>query len=156
MMKVSKPTSLALASATPVATPEQTVQLTALTNLDSQLQSWRTSLQALLNNPDAFVGDQRAWESFSTDRQNTITKIENQAALDTQSSARGAETTSLFRVGGVTGAVLLTMLVVTALLATIARTVTVFHQGAVLIEGNVADILTNDQVRDVYLGKQAA
>jgi ABC-type uncharacterized transport system ATPase subunit len=26
----------------------------------------------------------------------------------------------------------------------------------VLIEGNVADILTNDQVRDVYLGKQAA
>jgi ABC-type uncharacterized transport system ATPase subunit len=32
----------------------------------------------------------------------------------------------------------------------------VFHQGAVLIEGNVADILTNDQVRDVYLGKQAA
>ncbi|GEP62038.1 ABC transporter ATP-binding protein [Reyranella soli] len=38
----------------------------------------------------------------------------------------------------------------------IAKTVTVFHQGAVLIEGNVADILTNDQVRDVYLGKQAA
>jgi branched-chain amino acid transport system ATP-binding protein len=38
----------------------------------------------------------------------------------------------------------------------IAKTVTVFHQGAVLIEGNVADILANDQVRDVYLGKQAA
>ena len=38
----------------------------------------------------------------------------------------------------------------------IARTVTVFHQGAVLIEGDVAAILTNDQVRDVYLGKQAA
>jgi ABC-type uncharacterized transport system ATPase subunit len=38
----------------------------------------------------------------------------------------------------------------------IAKTVTVFHQGAVLIEGDVADILTNDQVRDVYLGKQAA
>jgi branched-chain amino acid transport system ATP-binding protein len=38
----------------------------------------------------------------------------------------------------------------------IARTVTVFHQGAVLIEGDVAEILTNDQVRDVYLGKQAA
>ena len=37
----------------------------------------------------------------------------------------------------------------------IAKTVTVFHQGAVLIEGNVADILANDQVRDVYLGKQA-
>ena len=38
----------------------------------------------------------------------------------------------------------------------IARTVTVFHQGAVLIEGDVAAILTNEQVRDVYLGKQAA
>jgi branched-chain amino acid transport system ATP-binding protein len=38
----------------------------------------------------------------------------------------------------------------------VAKTVTVFHQGAVLIEGDVADILANDQVRDVYLGKQAA
>ena len=38
----------------------------------------------------------------------------------------------------------------------IARIVTVFHQGAVLIEGGVAAILTNEQVRDVYLGKQAA
>jgi branched-chain amino acid transport system ATP-binding protein len=38
----------------------------------------------------------------------------------------------------------------------IAKTVTVFHQGAVLIEGDVAEVMTNDQVRDVYLGKQAA
>ena len=38
----------------------------------------------------------------------------------------------------------------------IARTVTVFHQGAVLIEGDVARILTDERVRDVYLGKQAA
>ena len=38
----------------------------------------------------------------------------------------------------------------------IAKTVTVFHQGAVLIEGDVAEILANDRVRDVYLGKQAA
>jgi len=38
----------------------------------------------------------------------------------------------------------------------IAKTVTVFHQGAVLIEGDVEDILADDQVRDVYLGKQAA
>ncbi|WP_428669432.1 ABC transporter ATP-binding protein [Reyranella sp.] len=38
----------------------------------------------------------------------------------------------------------------------IAKTVTVFHQGAVLVEGDVADILSNEQVRDVYLGKQAA
>ena len=38
----------------------------------------------------------------------------------------------------------------------IARTITVFHQGAVLIEGDVARILTDERVRDVYLGKQAA
>jgi branched-chain amino acid transport system ATP-binding protein len=38
----------------------------------------------------------------------------------------------------------------------VAKMVTVFHQGAVLIEGDVAEILTNDQVRDVYLGKGAA
>jgi branched-chain amino acid transport system ATP-binding protein len=38
----------------------------------------------------------------------------------------------------------------------VAKMVTVFHQGAVLIEGDVAEILTNDQVRDVYLGKEAA
>jgi branched-chain amino acid transport system ATP-binding protein len=38
----------------------------------------------------------------------------------------------------------------------VAKMVTVFHQGAVLIEGDVAEILTNDQVRDVYLGKGTA
>jgi ABC-type uncharacterized transport system ATPase subunit len=38
----------------------------------------------------------------------------------------------------------------------VAKTVTVFHQGAVLIEGDVADILADERVRDVYLGKQAA
>ena len=38
----------------------------------------------------------------------------------------------------------------------IARTITVFHQGAVLIEGDVASIMTDARVRDVYLGKQAA
>lgn len=38
----------------------------------------------------------------------------------------------------------------------IARTVTVFHQGAVLLEGDVTRIMTDERVRDVYLGKQAA
>ena len=35
----------------------------------------------------------------------------------------------------------------------IARTVTVFHQGRVLIEDTVEHVLANSQVRDVYLGK---
>lgn len=38
----------------------------------------------------------------------------------------------------------------------IARTVTVFHQGAVLAEGPVGAIMANEQVRAVYLGKHAA
>jgi len=38
----------------------------------------------------------------------------------------------------------------------IARTVTVFNQGAVLTEGSVGDVLADQRVRDVYLGKQAA
>ena len=38
----------------------------------------------------------------------------------------------------------------------IATKVTVFNQGAVLIEDNVEAIMHNPIVRDVYLGKQAA
>ena len=38
----------------------------------------------------------------------------------------------------------------------IATTVTVFNQGAVLIEDEVGRVLADQRVRDVYLGKQAA
>jgi branched-chain amino acid transport system ATP-binding protein len=38
----------------------------------------------------------------------------------------------------------------------IARKVTVFNQGAVLVEDNVENIMRNPLVRDIYLGKQAA
>ena len=38
----------------------------------------------------------------------------------------------------------------------IARTVTVFNQGRVLIEDDVSHVLADQRVRDVYLGKQAA
>lgn len=37
----------------------------------------------------------------------------------------------------------------------IAQTVTVFHQGAVLMEGNVERVMSDPQVRAVYLGKKA-
>jgi ABC-type uncharacterized transport system ATPase subunit len=37
----------------------------------------------------------------------------------------------------------------------IAKTVTVFNQGGVLVEDSVENILRNPQVRDIYLGKQA-
>jgi ABC-type uncharacterized transport system ATPase subunit len=38
----------------------------------------------------------------------------------------------------------------------IARKVTVFNQGAVLVEDEVENIMRNPLVRDIYLGKQAA
>jgi branched-chain amino acid transport system ATP-binding protein/urea transport system ATP-binding protein len=38
----------------------------------------------------------------------------------------------------------------------IAATVTVFHQGRVLAEGPVGDIMADPRVRDVYLGRKAA
>ena len=38
----------------------------------------------------------------------------------------------------------------------IAKQVTVFNQGSVLVEDTVDNIMRNPQVRDVYLGKQAA
>jgi ABC-type uncharacterized transport system ATPase subunit len=37
----------------------------------------------------------------------------------------------------------------------IAKKVTVFNQGSVLVEDSVEKILRNPQVRDIYLGKQA-
>ena len=38
----------------------------------------------------------------------------------------------------------------------IARNVTVFHQGAILLEAPMSEVLTNPTVRDVYLGRRAA
>jgi branched-chain amino acid transport system ATP-binding protein/urea transport system ATP-binding protein len=38
----------------------------------------------------------------------------------------------------------------------IARTVTVFNQGRILVEDAVDAVLNNQAVRDVYLGKRAA
>ena len=38
----------------------------------------------------------------------------------------------------------------------IAKQVTVFNQGAVLVEDNVGNIMRNPLVRDIYLGKRAA
>ena len=37
----------------------------------------------------------------------------------------------------------------------IARRVTVFHQGRILVEDDVEQVMRNQQVRDVYLGKGA-
>jgi branched-chain amino acid transport system ATP-binding protein len=38
----------------------------------------------------------------------------------------------------------------------IAKTVTVFHQGRIMLEDSVDTVLNNQAVRNVYLGKHAA
>jgi branched-chain amino acid transport system ATP-binding protein/urea transport system ATP-binding protein len=38
----------------------------------------------------------------------------------------------------------------------IARKVTVFHQGAILLEAPMAEVLANPTVRDIYLGRRIA
>ncbi len=38
----------------------------------------------------------------------------------------------------------------------IAQSVTVFHQGKILVEGSVEQVLSDERVRDVYLGKHHA
>lgn len=43
-----------------------------------------------------------------------------------------------------------------AFIRMIAKTVTVFAQGAVLVEGDVDTVLSDQRVRDVYLGRTAA
>lgn len=43
-----------------------------------------------------------------------------------------------------------------AFIRLIARTVTVFHQGRILMEGPVDAVLADQRVRDVYLGKKVA
>ncbi|WP_313609184.1 ATP-binding cassette domain-containing protein, partial [Rhizobium sp.] len=43
-----------------------------------------------------------------------------------------------------------------AFIRMIAKTVTVFSQGSVLVEGDVDTVLSDQRVRDVYLGRSAA
>jgi signal transduction histidine kinase len=133
---------LGVTAAKTVATPEQAQQLQNLINLDSGLGQWRTLLQTLLGkdttNPSTPIGGDTAFfNRLSGDRLKAINDIIVTSAEDTQSAATGAKRASLIRVAAVAIAVLLTLGVVSALLAAIARTVTVplrkLRQGAVEI-----------------------
>jgi signal transduction histidine kinase len=113
------------ANAQTVANPEQQSQLTALTNQSARLTTWRDSLTSALNQPKPDIGNLPSWDKFANERLTAINQIISLAATDTKSSTDSAETSALFRTLAVAGAVLLTLLVVSALLAAIARTVTV-------------------------------
>lgn len=133
---------LGITAAKTVANPQQAQQLQDLVNLDSAIGQWRTLLQTSLNkdtaNPaTALSVDPRAFDQLSGDRLTAVNNIIVAAAEDTQKTADRAKTSALIRVAAVAAAVLLTLGVVSALLAAIARTVTVplrkLRQGAVEI-----------------------
>ena len=116
---------LAVSTARTIANQQQTLQLSQLTNQDSTLGLWRNAMENRLRTPDAAIGELDAWQRFSAGRLNSINTITNQAAEDTRNAAHSDENSALLRTGAVAVAVLLTLLVVTGLLAAIARTVTV-------------------------------
>jgi len=117
---------LATANAGTFATTDQTKQLSALSNADDPtLQQWRVALRLRETNADSNIGQKSAWDTFSSGRLQQIGSISNKAAADTLSAARSHETAGLIRVGAVAGAVIITLIGVSLLLAIIARTVTV-------------------------------
>jgi signal transduction histidine kinase len=112
------------------ANVDQRSRLLRVTNDDAQLKRWRDDAPGLINGqadqePTA-DNAQRAneWTTFASGRLSTIIGITNQSALETRSFAKDAETASLWRAGFVAAAVLVTLAIVTTLLATIARSVT--------------------------------
>jgi signal transduction histidine kinase len=117
--------NLAFASAGTVATVNQNNELNALRNLESGIGRWRNELQIRLTNPDSNIGDPEAFDSLAADRLQAINQINVHAAQDTESAANSAKTSALLRMVAVAAAALLTLLVVSGLLAAIARTVTV-------------------------------
>jgi hypothetical protein len=115
----------ALASAKVAANPQLSSQLMVLDNQSGQLSTWRQTVENRLLAGSTAKGDVNAWNTFADQRIASMVQIADATAATTQASASGTERTALIRVGAVTGAVLLTLLLVTALLATIARSVTV-------------------------------
>jgi signal transduction histidine kinase len=119
--------NLALQGAQNVANKRQAQELVAFQNSDTPIGLWRDSLIATHDNPNASVssiGGQQFFNSFALGQIVQIEKVDTEAAQDTLATAKDSETGALFRVALVTGAVILTLIVVTALLATIARTIT--------------------------------
>jgi signal transduction histidine kinase len=114
----------AIGNAQIVANPREAQELSALSNLDQQLNDWRRTLRAQFSDPTANLGSSAAFNRFSLGRIVSIEKTDTEAAQATLAGSQDTETSALFRVALVAGAVVLTLILVSALLATIARTIT--------------------------------
>jgi signal transduction histidine kinase len=120
--------NLGLNNADQVANADQRSRLQAVTNRNDQLEKWRDEKSAILGaSAEELRGDPskaNQWLTFSGSRLSNIVGITDTSAQETRAYARDAETTALWRAGFVAAAVLVTLAIVTTLLATIARSVT--------------------------------
>ena len=107
-----------------VATAEQTKTLVALSDEEQQMDLYRRALEGALGKDGTKIAKPADFSDAATARLADIEKVATTASRTTLKSAQDAETGALFRVALVAGAVLITILVVSALLTTIARTVT--------------------------------
>jgi signal transduction histidine kinase len=105
-----------------------TEALMALDNQSSQMSKWRQTADDLFvptsGASGVAQGDQQAWQQFADRRIATMGSIAAAAAADSADSAGATERNALLRVGAVAAAVVITLVLVTALLAAIARSVT--------------------------------
>lgn len=120
--------NLGLDNADQVANADQRSRLQAVTNRNDQLEKWRDEKTAILGSAAEELrgdpGKANQWLTFAGSRLSTIVGITDTSAQETRAYARDAETTALWRAGFVAAAVLVTLAIVTTLLATIARSVT--------------------------------
>ncbi|MBT0767353.1 hypothetical protein KIH74_00370 [Kineosporia sp. J2-2] len=117
---------LGLSSAQSVAfTEDQRNQLIALSNQTPSMSRWRSALEGQIGKTKTSnFGDSSAFAELASSRLADIEETATAAGRTTLKSAQDAETAALFRVALVAAAVIVTILVVSALLTTIARTVT--------------------------------
>ncbi|GAA3632610.1 hypothetical protein GCM10022223_58580 [Kineosporia mesophila] len=115
---------LGLTQAQRVADADQNKQLLALGNRTAAMTSWRVALEGNIGKRDANFGDSSKFAELASNRLAEIESVATESARTTLKSAQDSETGALFRVALVAGAVLLTIVVVSTLLTTIARTVT--------------------------------
>lgn len=114
---------VAFSNTTALISPADRPAWTAVLDQNTTLNNWRTSLaQQGSTTNQVSVG---AWDSFATARTGTIANLMEQVATNVSDNASATERGTLLRGGGVAAVALTMLLVVTFLLAVIARSVTV-------------------------------
>ncbi|MFI7586331.1 ATP-binding protein [Spongisporangium articulatum] len=118
---------LAISTAGSVLGDPANAAVTSLNAQDERLGKWRASAteeDRASTTPAQNNAQAREWDSFSAQRVATLSALTQQVATQVGSDSRQSERGTLLRAGAVAGAALLVLIVVTSLLAAIARSVT--------------------------------